>query len=277
MKKHNKTRKYNKSRKLKKNRKLNKIIYKGGNNPVTVVSAYYSIKSKRSKEEYIERIKRFWSYIPCNLIFFTDKEHTPFIEDVRKEFKDITKVITLEFEEFEALKKHPRSFWEKQHGINLEKYHTPDLYMVWFEKKEFVLKSIKLNPFNSEYFVWCDAGISYPNTELERDINKFKDFPISSKIPNDKMLLLKLKDFSDINLESNFRSIPESIAGNIFAGQKNTWEKYSKEYDEMVKYFIDNNKFIGMDQSIMASMYIKNSSLFKVIERKPVVDNKIYI
>jgi len=234
---------------------------------VTVVSAYYEIKSKRSKEEYLERIKRFWSYIPCNLVFFTDKEHRPFIEDVRKDFKDKTKVVTLELEEFEALKKYGKTFWEKQYEIDFEKYHFPDLYMVWFEKKEFVLKSIELNPFNSEYFVWCDAGISYPNTELATNVDKFKEFPISSKIPNDKMLLLKLKDFSDIKLETNFRSVPESIAGNIFAGPKNIWKQYSKEYDEMIQHFINNNKFVGKDQSIMASLYIKNSNLFSVIDR----------
>jgi len=258
-------------RKYKKSKTIKHKKYKGGtNNSVTVVSAYYPMKSKRSKEEYLNRIKKFWSHVPCNLVFFTNKENISFIEEVRKNYKDKTKVISLELEDFEALKKYPRSFWEKQYEIDGEKYHSPELYMVWFEKKEFVLKVIKSNPFNSDYFVWCDAGIGSPDAEINTEsdvINKFNNFPIVSKIPNDKFLLLKFRDISKNSIDTNFKDVGDTTGAGILAASKDVWEKFSKMYDEMLEYYLKTNRFVGKEQNIYTSMIIKDPNLFHTIDR----------
>jgi hypothetical protein len=228
------------------------------------------MKSKRSVDEYKKRIQTFWSNIPCNLVFFTNKEYKSFIEEVRKDFKDKTVIITLELEEFEALKKYPRSFWEDQYEKDHEKYHSPELYMVWFEKKEFVLKAIKLNKFNTEKFVWCDAGIGSPDAGISDNIDnikdKFKNFPIANKIPNNKFLILKFRDIIKNSIDTNFKNISETTGAGVLAASKTIWQKFSIMYDEMVSYYIKTNRFVGKEQNIFTSMIIKDSNFFEIIQ-----------
>ena len=233
---------------------------------VTIVSAYYPVKSKRTTDKYIESIKNVWSQVSCNLVFFTNKELTPFIEDVRKNFKNKTKIFTLELDEFEALKKYPEPFWKKQHERDYENFHhSNELYTIWFEKKEFVMKAIDNNPFNSEYFIWCDAGIRLDNDILE----KSKNLPfLINKIPQDKILLLKIKDFSDKSIDTDFEKMREylNVGATVIPGSINAWKQFNREYDEMMQYYIETNRFAGKEQNIMTSMVIKNKDLYEMID-----------
>jgi len=240
---------------------------KGGDNSnVTVVSAYYPMKSKYSIDNYKEWIQNLYGNIGFNLVFFTNKEYTPFIEEVRKNFKDKTKIITLEFEDFEALKKYPMSFWEDQKKKDHEDYHTPDMYILWYEKKEFLKKAIDMNPFNTDYFVWTDAGIC-------RDKNWIpflKDYPSIDKIPNDKIVINLLEDFSDKNINYDFQYVLTNVGAGILAGKKDTWNKYYSLYDEIFNMYINDGRFIGKEQNIMTSMVIKDGDLFNLIQAKDV-------
>ena len=224
---------------------------------VTVVTAFYPMKSKFQPTQYIDWIKPFWSQVKCNTVFFTSEEYAPYIQSI---CSLSIKVITMDFSEIEAYKKFSKDFWlgeeEKDHETN----HSADLYAIWYEKKEFVKKAIVMNLFLTNKFVWCDAGIC----RSEGWIPHIQLFPLSHKIPEDKFLILKITDFEK---EEDLK-FKNSVGGGILAGTKEKWFEFSEQYDSVLEEFVESSKFVGKDQTLIATMYKKNPSFFKLIDRQ---------
>lgn len=227
---------------------------------VTVVSAYYPIKSKNSVDDYLKWLE-FWKYIPCNLVFFTTPELVETIESIRSNYKEKTKVIPLPFLELEAFKRYDHTLWINEKLKDHEIYHTPELYVLWYEKKEFIKKAIDLNYFNTSKFVWCDAGICRHNEWIAR----LRNFPRSDRISESKFNILRITDFEH---ETDFQKI-NCVGGGILAASKDVWISYYSKYDSMIKIYLENNKFIGKDQSIIASIIQKEPEFFQLI---PIID-----
>ena len=231
---------------------------------VTVVTAYYPMKSKFSINNYIKWLE-FWKTQPCKLVFFTCPEFVPLIENLRQNFSEKTKVISLEFDKLEAFQKYGKNFWISQKEKDFEEYHTHELYAIWYEKKEFVKKAIELNPFQTNKFVWCDAGICR-NEDWK---NSIKNFPVSYKIPNDKFLVLRITDFEQ---HDDFLKI-NCVGGGILAARKELWLEFAKNYDTMLETYISQNKFVGKDQSIIASMVKESPEFFYLVKRPEEFDD----
>lgn len=220
---------------------------------VTIVSAYFPMKSKFSEVHYLQWIE-FWREVDCNLVFFTSIEFAPIIESIRQYKKDKTHIIIMNFNDCIAFQKYGSEFWINQKELDHEHYHTPSLYAIWYEKKEFVRKAIDINYFGSEKFVWCDAGICR-NREW---IPHTKSFVNGLRIPNDRFLVLRITDFED---EKDLQHI-NCVGGGVLAATKEKWIEFADNYDIVMKEFIDQNKFVGKDQTIIATMYLKNKDFF---------------
>ena len=225
---------------------------------VTVVSAYYPMNSKHCIEDYRKWMK-FWEKIPCKLVFYTTKDFVPIIENLRKDLH--TKVIALEFEEFDAITKYGYDFWKNEYTKDHEKYHTPELYMIWYEKKGFVKKAIEANYFDTNKFVWCDAGIC----RSEEWIPYILEFPKAYKIHDNTFTVLRITDFENKNTD-DYQKI-NCVGGGILAASKEIWLEFYDKYDSMIQEYIDQKKFVGKDQSIIASLVKKEPTFFNVVER----------
>lgn len=255
-------------------KKIRRQRIKGGNNSnVTVVSAYYPMNSKYPMDKYKEWIPNLYGNVGFNLVFFTNKEYTPFIEEIRKDYKNNTKIITLEFNELEALKKYDMNFWKEQNKKDPENCHIPELYIVWYEKKEFVKKAIEINPFNTEYFVWTDAGIC-------RDKNAIpflKNYPKVDKIPNDKIIINKLADFSDKNISFDFKHILINVGAGVIAGKIDSWKKFDLLYNDIFNMYIGDGRFCGKEQNLITTAILKDKNLFELFDGKNnTIDNYGY-
>ena len=223
---------------------------------VSVVSAYYPVKSKNSVEEYLKWLE-FWKHIPCNLVFFTTPELVEQIKNIRNGIEDRTRVIPLPFSELEAFKRYGTDMWINEKSKDHEEYHTPELYALWYEKKEFIRKAIELNPFISSKFVWCDAGICrHPEW-----IPRLLQFPRSDRISENKFMVLRITDFEN---ETDFQQI-NCVGGGILAATKEIWLKYYYKYDNMLLTYLENNKFVGKDQSIIASIIQMEPDFFELV------------
>jgi glycosyltransferase involved in cell wall biosynthesis len=225
-------------------------------NDVTVVTAYYQIKSKFTIQDYIQWMK-FWGKIHCKLVFFTTNDFVPFIENIRKDLP--TKIVALEFEELDGIKKYGNDFWKNEYNKDHEKYHTPELYILWYEKKGFVKKAIDINPFNTSKFVWCDAGICRNEEWIPHILN----FPKAYKIPDNKFSVLRITDFEKYD---DFQKI-NCVGGGILAASKDIWLQFYDKYDFIIQEYVSQNKFVGKDQSIIASLIKKEPDFFNIIEK----------
>jgi len=234
----------------------------------TVVSAYYPIRSKYTIQEYIKWILQFWPRIPCNLVFYTDPSLVGVFEQAFQN-RAATRVIGLPFYDLEAFQKLSPLIWNLALSLDSEVGHTPELYALWYEKKEFVLRAIELNPFQSKEFVWCDAGIG----RQPLWIPLLAPFPLGKMIPKGKMLLLQIDPFK----EEDFSRDENGIAGNfgtrstfgggILASDIEGWNQWNRAYDEMFLRYYLAGRFVGKDQNIMASMILERPELMVFVKR----------
>jgi hypothetical protein len=234
----------------------------------TVVTAYYPIRSKFPPETYLRWISSFWSKLSCPLIFFVDPQlATPLQKALASRpgplliyplpFRDLVAFQALSPEVWQdAVKKDP----EVPSGIQ----HSAELYAVWYEKKEFVKRAMEMNPFKTETFVWCDAGICRNESWIPYLINRF---PLEKQVPRGKILVLLIDEFQPADVPRQPDGIRGSfehrctVGGGILASDRAGWTAWSAAYDQMLLRYYLAGRFIGKDQNIMASTMLEQPHL----------------
>ena len=236
----------------------------------TVVSAYYVFPSKFPSQQYLTWIRYFLENIDCRLIFFTTADLIPLLTEMRSRNQSLlsqqnTKFIDLPMDQWKSFQKYGRAFWENQKLIDPEKHiHSPELYAIWYEKKEFVNAAIQLNPFQTEKFIWCDAGcFRYPDW-----FPQIKNFGQVDNIPENSMLLLQIQPFTSTEINSpdsrDFLRV-NRIGGGIQAGSASTWKTWSQVYDQQLENYVQKGKFVGKDQSILTEIVLNHPELCQTI------------
>jgi len=236
----------------------------------TIVSAYFRFPSKFSQHDYLFWIKNFLEHIPCSLVFYTEADLIPLFTSWRGEYMDRTIFTPFNFNDAEAFKKYGRNFWEKElekdnewNYITNEKIHSAELYAIWYEKKEFVLKTIAANPFNHEKFLWCDAG----GFRITSWFDRLQDFPNADMIHPTKFFLLNIEAFTNSELSNSFSDFSKlnRIGGGYLAASAATWKQFSIKYDIMLNRYREKELFVGKDQNIIASMYVEDPEFFDLV------------
>lgn len=223
----------------------------------TVVTAFYEIPSKFPKEKYWKWFDNF-AEIPCNLVIFTSPNLVSKFSELRKKYENKTVIIPLEYDKLYHYQFY--NLYKKHYDMDYYKAHSPELYIIWAEKVKFVTQAIAWNPFSTDKFVWCDSG-AFRNPGQG-------SFPNPDKIVSGKMNFLLLENFTDQDRKS---IIPGQtygtvrIGGGIQGGDKDTWLKYEKLWDEMLAKYFKANRFAGQDQCIIGSVYLENPELFHLI------------
>lgn len=238
---------------------------------ITVVTAFYEIPSKFTQLQYWSWITNFMINIPCNLVIFTSGNLVGKFQSLRCLYKDKTFIISKEFSEL-----HHYQFkdsYDKYLLVDYQPKHSPELYIIWAEKVKFVTEAIKVNPFNSDIFIWCDIGI-FRESQF---FNRFRNFPQRENINLERMNFLLLEDFTDKDRTSDSSGIKGQnyfenavrIGGGIQAGSIECWLKYSSKWDEMLQRYFKVNRFAGQDQCIIGSIYLEDPDMFHLIRALP--------
>jgi hypothetical protein len=227
---------------------------------VVVVSAYYKIPSKASHSFYVPHLQQLFRSISVPMIFFTTS-------DVRAEITswgypmDNIRFVELPLNEFTAWKKFDASFWQRQKQRDPEKYHTPELGAVWFEKKEFVKRAISMDE-SADIFIWLDAGF-VRSDKSEASLKMFG----KRHFPYDNRLLL---NFIENGKQHTFYRYPYiCIGGGSIAGKRHVWLQHSDLYDNVLQEYDANGVCAMSDQYIMKSCADKNPSLYHLYPANP--------
>jgi glycosyltransferase involved in cell wall biosynthesis len=237
----------------------------------TVVTAFYKMPSKFSVDIYLQWVKLFLEQTPCNLVIFTEQEFVEQFTRWRNVWKSRTKIVVLPREQWTANTKWGHQLWEHQKLKDSEKNHSPDLYKIWYEKKEFVKRAIQLNPFNHTKFVWCDIGvIRHPYL-----LSGMTQFPRKDKIPDDKMLLLQIEPFLEDEIikstvtHTRIQQPPilkDRIGGGIQAGSASAWSRWSDRVDAMMETYLQYGWFIGKDQTLYGTIVLEHPDEVELIQ-----------
>lgn len=193
----------------------------------TLVTACFDLKKYNThSRDFNESLNKMSALleVPCYLIIFTDKNLYEHIKNKRNSFnlENMTHYIVTDVEDIEAFKFVP--FVKK----NREKYHPTkdertcaESHIVCCSKFELVLKSIKLNPFNTTKFGWIDSNIGVNFSKICTDYKKNMLLDILNKCSENKfhLQILNVCDknlFKEENLREYYRQYRWIVCGCLF-------------------------------------------------------------
>jgi len=218
-----------------------------------IVSAYYSIPSKKPKEFYYEHIQRFFRKLNWQtIIFFTDQENL----DLLKLFAgQNVQFVVQEFDDLPVFQDFPQQIWKEQMKINPEQYQTWQLGSLWASKSYFVRIASQL--LEDEWFIWVDAGCLRTEEWNLDDFTRRNTFSepgvyvqLLNPLPN--------QEFFQFKKEISY------IAGSHILFHRSKIHSFIQSYKEVVGKYIQHKKCIIDDQYVIASM-CKDSSFLKPI------------
>ncbi|XP_023338693.1 uncharacterized protein LOC111709295 [Eurytemora carolleeae] len=223
----------------------------------TIVSAYYNISSKHSPAEYFEWITNFLSLVDC-MVVFTTPDNANIFRKLRDPSRPL-EILIQPFENFYVYKEYDQKIWDFQATIDREKHvgHNKKVYWVWNEKTNFLKLASQWNIFKSNYFVWVDIGCIRHN--------RFNNMQLINHLPsNPGVLFLKVLNFTenDLIFENGVSNVDfgqvDRIGAGVFGGSADQILKWHKAYYSTLQRYINENRFAGKEQNIMATTCIEN-------------------
>lgn len=249
--------------------------------PVTIVSAFYMIPSKRSSDIYKKWMIHFYGKYSKPMVIFTDEENFKFIQTLRKKFYLNTKIILLPFKDL-YMQKYRTNF-ENTNLIDNEKNHTPDLYMIWGEKPFFMKRAANINHFNSEHFIWMDAGYIRGNYLSENFPNLSKVKMYGNKITFLQVASYDSKDTIFLDFNNQTKTLIDkdgileyakskdndkivSVGGGFIMANKSNTEWFCEKYEELLQKYFRMNIFAGKDQTLFANIILSDKDKFNIVK-----------
>lgn len=242
----------------------------------TVITAFYPLeKSKHTPAHYTAWINNFCR-IPCRLVVATDEATATMIRAARGDLP--TEIIVRPFTGWEMTSPQMMALWKRHYALDPERtIHSPELYAVWALKQEVVMETIRRNPFNSTWFIWCDIGIQRHPSHQEW----YQTFPDSSVckalcLPG-QMVFLEVKRIPDPFIAAwkqhrSITSIPSiTLGGGCIAGDVAAWSDFSAAYKRTVAELDVQRQFAGKDQGVFFRMLIGHATAkpFRLIVAAP--------
>jgi hypothetical protein len=192
--------------------------------------------------------------IKCPFIIFTESNLTEFILNERKD--NLTHIITEPLTEIPLyhLKDDIQEILDsdeyKDSMTNINRIECKDsIYsVIQYSKFKWIKKASEINPFNSKYFFWLDAGAS----RFIEDDQIAKEYPSKEAIEKldgiDNTFLIQYNNeyyfdlvYSDKLTENYFFDDRSFICGSMFGGNAEAIKIIDKEIDDIMKFMISNN------------------------------------
>jgi hypothetical protein len=163
-------------------------------------------------------------------------------------------------------------YWQKDIQRDVERsIHNPNLYIIWNEKSMFVQRAMSLNPFDTEFFMWCDIGCFRNAEEIPLFQKEWpsKDFLRSAR--RDKMYFLNITPFEERDFTVLANGLTRSfeydtrIGATMFLGHKDIFETWIELFYKYMNVYMVKDYFTGKDQNIIATMYVLHPELFRLV------------
>lgn len=240
--------------------------------PVTIVSAFVLPVngSKHSLEDYMSWMPFFFKSVSAPIVLFL----AGYSEDIFREMRGDLPMQIIPVESALDLPSedlNPRvAYTYEQWMLDKEKsIHTPELYSIWNSKFGMLANVSRSNPFQSQYFLWVDAGAfrarffrSWPSTS--RVLSSFARRPngmLFSLVGSwSDMLIEAAKSPHEIMSDIGF-SQTAKVQGGFFGGSKSAILTFASAYYALLRTQISRGIFIGKDQDNMNILSAQNLSL----------------
>lgn len=240
----------------------------------TIVTAYYNLKqnSKHTETEFEAWNARFLR-LSDSLIIFTDSESVTHIQELRSSSShaECTQYILQELNSTFTAK---LTNWRVQHELDPEKHvhRSHELYIVWNQKSDWLAQAQMWNPFQSDFFFWCDMG-QFRDELFVRTLEANNWFWIERPdfAPEGKLVFLSVEPFSQSEVSQDSKkhfisSLSDRLGAGNFGGRALAIQLWRQRYYSKLLEFIESGKFAGKEQMIMSSLCLDIPSLCYLVE-----------
>jgi hypothetical protein len=229
---------------------------------LTCVSAYFPVKNKHD-DAYLSWFKNTLA-INCPYVFFTTKEMVDTIKRFRVDLP--TYYIECTIEELYTYRYKDKMITHPVHCPSVE------LNIIWTEKVFMIQRASELNPFNSDWFKWIDAGICVYRTVRPPSI-EFPNKEKLSRLPKDKFIYSSSEPYnSDLVTSTNYY---HHISGTYILHKS-----FIKTFVDIYKHYLDtllSKKNIWTEQVIYTHIYKGSPELFyKLADGYGVISQILY-
>ncbi len=245
----------------------------------TLVTSLYDINRStldgRTWDEYLEWFAKTLQ-LKSPMVVFVDRNLVDFVKDNRKDLP--TKIIEQKLEEipYYHLKDKMDSIIEsKEYKSKITDPNRIEckssLYnIIQYSKFKWMETAIDENYFDTEYFIWVDAGLS----RFFYDLNTNKPYPGNNALESlleikDKVLIqVQLSYYPDLSYaetltESYLTDNRSYIMGGMFGAGKDGIKNLCPIIDQILDKMISNN-FINNEQIALGYLFKTQPDLFEV-------------
>lgn len=231
------------------------------NTDVTIVMIYFNLenRSKHSSSEFYSWMSNVLPYVETPIVIYTQPELVQQIQALRG---SLPMTLVLYENVWELLAEIPysggnlKSKYESQRELDPERHihRSAELYAIWNCKALILDKTVRANPYKSNYFLYVDIGSFRRSDEIYR---KWPDVSMIHKvIRKDTDFVMgeisaiwpaKFKE-SDGPVQNN------TIQGTFFLGTKTSSIWFAKEFYRLHNLYLDQGMFIGKDQDVYTAL-----------------------
>jgi len=258
---------------------------------ITLVTGLYDMgrdkldsSFSRDFQFYLDKFKELLeSTADLPMIIFTENKVVPLIKETRKEENtQILERSSQQFRdwfEFSTLVKHlrERPEWAKQASWLEESPQAKlDLYLPFVLAKMFMMSDASItNPFNTEYFLWLDAGITntvhkgyFSHDKILHKLETFLDPFLFLAFPYATGPEIHGFNRSALNKYCEVPNVEFVCRGGMFGGNKETIQKFNSLYYSLLASTLHAG-FLGTEESLFTVLgyrYPMDINLFMLQE-----------
>ena len=238
---------------------------------LTVVTGLWNInRPGRDFSHYIEHFKNLLD-TPANMFIYIPKEYEHLVWEKRSrentsvklyELEDIRNMYAPFWNKTQEIRTNPS--WYNQTGEGGWLSNSPQASLEWYnpivQSKMFLLNDVTIwNPFNTEYFIWIDAGItntvgkSYFSDHRALDkIVPYLDTFLFLSYPYEANTEIHGFDFNAMNRFAG-KKVEYVCRGGLFGGRKEIINQANGLYYSMLDKTLGGG-FMGTEESVFTLM-----------------------
>lgn len=250
---------------------------------VTIVSALFNIERENMDGRDWEKYLKWFDLtlkLKCPMVLFVTEDLKDFVDVRRKNLP--TKVIIQKIDEipYYNLKEKidciisSEEYKKKVSDPNRIECQHSMYSIIQYSKFEWLKESSKINPFNSQFFFWLDAGASrfFENYDLELEYPSPNAID-SLKQMGDKFLIQMnmeyYKDlaYSNVLTEEYLLDNRSYILGSMFGGGIKSIEKVSLDIQDILINKMIYKQLINNEQIALGYLVKNNFDDYEIYER----------
>ena len=246
----------------------------------TIVTAFFDIgRDKkgdgRTIDEYLQWIKKTLQ-LNCNLFIVTELKFESFFKENRPEiYRSKTVIKIIDFKDcyyhryYDRIKSilESQEYKEKIKHPNRVECKMPEYNIIQYSKFHFLKMAIHANPFQTDYFLWADAGIS----RFFLDVDISMEYPSNSgqtilENSRDRFIIQKRHDIYNYPINDHF--IWESdnlLIGTMFGGTASIIKKIALLVEYIFVEKMLNRRNANNEQLALALIWNDYRDLFELV------------